>query len=143
MDNLEELKKQISELQSKVDKLENEKKQENKKENKRWRARIDDNYFCVGGDGELNYSYENNVEYDNYRYKTRNYFKTEEEAEEYQEIINTYYDLMDLAEELNNGEKIDWCDKTQRKYYIYFDLRTNKLDEDYAFMIKKLVKYIV
>lgn len=134
--NLEEIKKQISDLQSKVAKLENE----NKKENKRWRARIDDKYFCVDGCGEAIYNYENNDEFDNYRYKTRNYFKTEEEAEEYQEIIITYYDLMDLAEELNNGEKIDWCDKTQRKYYIYFDLRTNELDEGYAFMLKEIGK---
>ena len=125
--NLEEIKKQISELQSKVAKLENENKKEEKQENKkgikRWRAKLDDKYFCVTGCGEADYSYENNDEFDNYRYKTRNYFKTEEEAEEYQEIINTYYDLMDLADELNNGEKIDWYDKIQRKYYIYFDLQ--------------------
>ena len=45
MDNLEELKKQISELQSKVAKIENEIKEE--KKGKRWRARIKDTYFFV------------------------------------------------------------------------------------------------
>ena len=136
--NLEELKKQISELQSKVAKLENEKKQENKKENKRWRARIKDTYFYVDDYGNAESWYEDNDDENIYRYKTRNYFKTRKEAEEYQEIINTYYDLMDLAEELNNGEKIDWYDETQRKYYIYFDLRTNKLDEGYALRLKTI-----
>lgn len=136
--NLEEIKKQISELQSKVAKLENEKKQENKKENKRWRTETGNEYFCVDDYGDVISHHENNTMSDNYRYKTRNYFKTKEEAEEYQEIINTYYDLMDLAEELNNGEKIDWCDKTQRKYDIHFDLRTNKLDDGYALMLKSI-----
>ena len=41
--NLEELKKQISELQSKVAKLENE----NKKGIKRWRAKINDKFEAV------------------------------------------------------------------------------------------------
>lgn len=131
MDNLEELKKQISELQSKVAKLENEnkkkEKQENKKGIKRWRAKINDKYFYVDGYIYVDASYENNDSFDNYKYETRNYFKTEEEAEEYQEIINTYYDLMDLAEELNNGEKIDWKDLDQEKYYITYDCEVNDL----------------
>lgn len=47
MNNLEEIKKQISELQSKVNKLENE----NKKENKRWRAEKNDRYFYINDCG--------------------------------------------------------------------------------------------
>lgn len=124
--NLEEIKKQISELQSKVAKLENE----NKKENKRWRARIDDKYFYVDGCGKDNCCYENNDWFDNYRYKTRNYFKTKKEAEEFKEIMNTYYDLMDLAEELNNGRKIDWNDIYQDKYSIFYDCVNDTLETD-------------
>ena len=138
----EELKKQISELQSKVDKIENEnkkeKKQENKKGIKRWRAKIHDSYFYINDFGYADSCHETNAEVDNYRYKIRNYFKTEEETEEYQDIINTYYDLMDLAEELNNGEKIDWYDNRQQKFYISFDFKTNKLDEGYIYRFKEI-----
>lgn len=129
--NLEELKKQISELQRKVAKLENENKKEEKQENKkgikRWRAKINDKYLYVDDSGDVWGCNDYNEYEDIYRYKIRNYFKTEEEAEEYQEIINTYYDLMDLAEELNNGEKIDWNDGSQYKYSIYYSYEIDTL----------------
>ena len=136
MDNLEELKKQISELQSKVAKLENESKEE--KKGKRWRARINNPYFYVDDFGEVDGCHEYNEYGDNYRYKTRNYFATYEEAEEYKEVMNTYYDLMDLAEELNNGEKIDWNDNQQCKYTIFYDFEDNFLNRNNAYVCKEL-----
>ena len=136
MYNLEEIKKQISELQSKVAKLENESKEE--KKGKRWRAKINDTYFYINDAGYADVSHENNDSFDKYRFKTRNYFRTEEEAEEYQEIINTYYDLMDLADELNNGKKIDWYDDTQQKFYIYFDFKRNKFVQSYTYVTKDI-----
>lgn len=135
MDNLEDLKKQISELQSKVAKLENESKEE--KKGKRWRAKMNDTYFYINDAGYVDVSHENNDSFDKYRFKTRNYFKTEEEAEEYQEVINTYYDLMDLAEELNNGEKIDWNDNQQCKYTIYYSFKCDTLDDGIAYVGKE------
>jgi len=135
MDNLEELKKQISELQSKVAKLENESKEE--KKGKRWRAKVNDTYFYVDDSGDVYSCHESNFDEDNYSYKTRNYFKTEEEAEEYKEVMNTYYDLMDLAEELNNGEKIDWNDNQQCKYTIYYSFKCDTLDEGIAYVCKE------
>lgn len=136
MDNLEEIKKQISELQSKVDKLENESKEE--KKGKRWRAKINDTYFYINDVGYADVSHENNDSFDKYRFKTRNYFKSEEEAEEYKEVMNTYYDLMDLAEELNKGRKIDWNNERQQKFYIYFNLEKNTLIQGYTFITKDM-----
>ena len=136
MDNLEEIKKQISELQSKVAKLENESKEE--KKGKRWRAKINDTYFYINDAGYVDVSHENNDSFDEYRFKTRNHFKTEEEAEEYKEVMNTYYDLMDLAEELNNGEKINWNDEAQFKYVIYYNYEENSLEKTYAYSSKDL-----
>ena len=135
MDNLEELKKQISELQSKVAKLENESKEE--KKGKRWRAKINDTYFIVDDSGDVITCLEYNEYGDNYRYKTRNYFATYEEAKEYKEVMNTYYDLMDLADELNNGEKIDWNDNQQCKYKIFYDFEDNFLNRTYAYVRKE------
>lgn len=135
--SIEEIKKQISDLQSKVAKIENESKEE--KKGKRWRAKTDNNYFYVGDSGDVftcqEYKFNNYI--DNYRYKTRNYFKTEEEAKEYREIMNTYYDLMDLAEELNNGEKIDWNDNQQCKYTIFYNFEDNFLKRTNAYVCKE------
>lgn len=89
---------------------------------------MNDTYFYVNDFGDVDSCHESNFDEDNYSYKTRNYFKTEEEAEEYQEIMNTYYDLMDLAEELNNGEKIDWNDFDQCKYLISYNNKNKKLE---------------
>ena len=136
MDNLEELKKQISDLQSKVDKLENESKEE--KKGKRWRAKINDTYFYINDAGDVDVSHENNDSFDKYRFKTRNYFRTEEEAEEYQEIINTYYDLMDLAEELNKGRKIDWNDAGQYKISLYYNYDRDTLRQESIYSYKEL-----
>ena len=142
MDNLEEIKKQISDLQSKVAKLENEKKQENKKENKRWRAEAGNEYngyfYYIDDYGDVIHCQEHNDMIDDYRYKIRNYFATYEEAEEYQEIINTYYDLMDLADELNNGRKIDWNDKGQYKNSIYYDNDSDTLEQESIYGYKEL-----
>ena len=135
MDNLEDLKKQISDLQSKVAKIENESKEE--KKGKRWRAKMNDTYFYVNDSGDVDSSHESNFDEDNYSYKTRNYFATYEEAEEYQEIMNTYYDLMDLAEELNSGEKIDWNDNQQCKYTIFYNFEDNFLKRTNAYVCKE------
>ena len=136
MDNLEDLKKQISELQSKVAKLENESKEE--KKGKRLREEINDTYIYINDVGYVDVSHENNDSFDKYRFKTRNYFKTEEEAKEYKEVMNTYYDLMDLAEELNNGEKIDWHNEYQCKFPIYYSFKCDTLDEGRAYVCKEL-----
>lgn len=134
MDNLEELKKEIRELQSKLDKLENQKKEEKK----RWRAKAGNKYFYVDDFGIVESTQDKEYNSDDYRYETRNYFKTKEEAEEYQEVINTYYDLMDLADELNDGRKIEWNDENQCKYFIYYDCGNDTLEKTCAMKWKYL-----
>lgn len=131
MENLEKLKKKYEELGKEIERLESEKK------NKRWRAKKGEKYYNVEeflkenlkiGEYVLEdegFNFECNDTIDDFNYKTRNYFKTKEEAENYKEKLKTYYDLMDLADELNNGEKIDWENEKQKKYYIYF----HKIDD--------------
>ena len=134
MDNLEELKKQISELQSKVNELEND----NKKEKKRWRAQKSYFYYYIDDAGKIEEINDPRWDIDDYRYKTRNYFATYEEAEEYQEIISTYYDLMDLAKKLNNGTKINWNDKGQYKNSLYYDYDSDTLEQESIYGYKEL-----
>lgn len=114
MNNLEELKKKYEELGKEIKRLE--------KENKRWRAKInEDDYYYIDSFGYIYKETEENEKKDDFRYKTRNYFKTKEQAQAYLDNINTYYDLIDLAEELNGDEKIDWNDRIQEKNVIIYD----------------------
>lgn len=136
---MEELKKEWEELTKKMAKFGIKLEEYGKEKNKRWRAGYGEKYYLVGefekedvkvGNITLEYdgyNVESNDAVDIFLYKTRNYFKTKEEAEEYREKLKTYYDLMDLADELNGDRKIDWKNKNQKKYYIYYDYYSNKI----------------
>lgn len=115
MENLEELKKKYKELGEEIERLENQKK------NKRWRANKYETYYYISDQGCTYGGLEANYNIDTFRYKIRNYFKTEEEAQEHLDNINTYYELKDLANELNDGEEIDWNDLNQIKYLISYN----------------------
>ena len=128
--NLEELKKKYEELGKEIEKLEKQ------KENIRWRADLGENYYIISTSGTIIISREEKDEIDNLRYNTRNYFKTEEEAEMYLANISTYYELMDLANELNNGEEIDWENGNQPKYFFYYDIRNNELIQSAYYSLK-------
>lgn len=133
MVNLKELKKKYEELGKEIKRLEKE------KVNKRWRAKInEDDYYYIDSFGYIYEEIEENEKRDDFRYKTRNYFKTKEQAQEHLENINTYYDLMDLAEELNNGEKINGGNETQIKYYIYYDFNKYKIAQYFSLFRKDL-----
>lgn len=56
-----------------------------------------------------------------------------EKEREKQEI---YIKLKNLAERLNKGQKIDWDNKKQKKYFIYYDYNKKKLKEGYNNMCK-------
>lgn len=125
MNNLEELKRKYEELGKEIERLEKEKK------DKRWRAENNENFYYIDNDGYIASIHEDNSPCDNFKYKIRNYFKTEKQAQEHLENINTYYDLMDLAEELNNGEKIDW-NNYKEKHYIYYDFGHKRLSDSFC-----------
>jgi hypothetical protein len=55
------------------------------------------------------------------------YFKSEQEADQYLENLNTKDKLKQLADELNGGKVIDWLDEAQNKYVIVLEVYTNKL----------------
>lgn len=132
MKNLKELKKKYEELGKEIERLEKEKSR------KRWRADVGEYYFYVGTIGEVNEGVETTHFADEFRHKTRNYFKTEEEAQRHLDNINTYYELMDLAEELNEGEEIDWENLHQIKYSITYDTDDKKIFSTSNNVIKNL-----
>lgn len=132
MENLEALKRKYRELGKEIERLEKE------KSCKRWKANFGDTYFFISSMGEISIGVNTKHFGDNFRYKTRNYFKTKAEAQRHLDNINTYYDLMDLAEELNKGKEIDWTNFNQLKYKIAFDYTTESLICESCLFIKQL-----
>ena len=122
MSNLQELKQKYKELGEEIERLEKK---------KRWRAKPGETYYfigsylldvwCCNSDGSKN---------DTLCYELGNYFKTKEEAQEVADKIKTYIELKQLAEELNGDEEIDWKDKNQNKYYIFYSYTHDRLLQD-------------
>ena len=125
MNKIEELKNKIEKLSEEIilttDKLKKELDECEKsgKVNKRWRAEKYESYYYVDSDLFVEEHTERDIEEDDNRYQIHNYFVTREEAEKVAEKIKIYIELKDLAEELNEGEEIDWENEYQAKYYIY------------------------
>ena len=125
---LEELEMQIKEL-----------KQNGIEENcKRWRADYDNNYFWIGSACDITCETDDEHSFDDARYVIGNYFRTKEEAEKMVEKIKIYTQLKDLALRLNNGEKIDWENADQAKYYIYYNCEKMKLSYSQDWLCKKI-----
>lgn len=87
--------------------------------NKRWRAERGKNYWRISSENKVVPDMEADVEQDYYCYDTHNYFKTEEEAKEYAEVLEIKRQLMKFADEHN--DKIDWKDINQFGYVIYWN----------------------
>lgn len=106
------------------------------KEYKRWKPELAEEYWFVNIEGVVGINHWLNNDVDKHRYLTRNCFKTQEEAQEHACNIKTYYELRDLAIELNEGEGIDWTNSDQWKYYIYYDFDDECLKQDWYNTIK-------
>ena len=106
---LQELEQKYEELGKEIEKLKNQKK------GKRWKPDCGEEYYFIGLFGSVcNFSWNNGHE-DNYLYSQGNCFKTEQEAKEQSENLETKAELRALAEELNGDEVIDWNDGEQSK----------------------------
>jgi hypothetical protein len=58
-------------------------------------------------------------------------YKTMEEAKEYRYNLRTKMELKQLAEELNNGEPLDWTNDNQIKYSIAYDHNAKQLRQTF------------
>jgi len=108
--------RQVRELSEDIDKLE---RGEHRSTSKRKRF---DTYHFVGNDGAIEETVDARSGEDNFRFSIGNYFKTEEEAEEYVEALIIAQSLRDLAEELDELEPRRSC-----RYGICYDTQTNSL----------------
>lgn len=97
-------------------------------EYERWKPEKNEIYYFVNSYGVVEPGW-NSTEFtpDMKRYNAYNCFKTKEKAKQEAEKILVRRMLEDIARRLNKGEKIDWKDAYQDKYYIYLDTETDEL----------------
>lgn len=128
--NKQQILEQIDELKQKIEELEKEVNSpefEGIKKNIRFRADYGMPYFFINNEGMVSRGIEQHRPLDDFRYNSGNYFETEEQAKDFKENILTKQALKDLALELNNGVEINWENHEQWKFYIYFNYSENQL----------------
>lgn len=108
LDRISELEQQLAVLKTEI-----------KKENKRWRSKNGDVYWLVGSNGKPDWSYEFNRDSDSFRYDTHNYFRTEEEAQKYANVLETERQLKKFAD--GHNDAIDWSNNNQGKWHLYYN----------------------
>lgn len=136
MNNLEELKQELKKLENKINKLESREKEEvtNKYKRERYRG---DRYLSLDYFGDFTSYIDLNDKIDNFNYNIGNYFKTKKQVGNYKEKLLIEQKLKDIAMELNKGEKIDWDNDSQYKYYLYYNFSNNEISYR-AYMLIKL-----
>ena len=99
----------------------------NIKDNKRWKAEGNEEYWYINSCGDVDTDECCNITafVDEYRYFLNNMFKTKEEAEFRLEQIKVYNELKNFADE--NNDEIDWRDPTQAKWLLYLSCENMKV----------------
>lgn len=85
-----------------------------------WKPEYDEWYFYVSGYGVIGSNVWINDYTDNGYYEIGNCFKTKEEAEFALEKVKVETELRRFAEE-NNEYEIDWKNRNQNKWFIYYN----------------------
>lgn len=99
------------------------------KPNKRWRAELEEKYYYLDDDGDVNFSTEYNYSFDNFRYNIGNYFQTEKEAEAYRERLLAVKKIKDWALE-NASFEPDWEHGGQKKWVINYNHKNSSFQTD-------------
>lgn len=90
-------------------------------EYERWKPADNENYWYIDDNFDLrNVKFTNSL-YDEDKIKTYNCFQSREQAEAEAEKILIRRQLEDIARRLNKGQKIDWSDENQCKWYIIYN----------------------
>lgn len=118
MESLEELEKKYKELGEEIERLKNKKNKRGR--NERGRVTESSTYYFITDSGDIGATLEQYDNLDNFRYSIRNYFLSSKETKKHLDRLKTYYQLKNLAEELNT-EEVDWKNLNQAKYSIFLD----------------------
>lgn len=109
----------------------------------RCKPKANEKYWYIDSSGSANYTlYMSEIEIDAIRFKNYNCFKTKEQAEQEVEKILIRRQLEDIARRLNKGQKIDWNNFDQNKYFISFNCATQLIERDF-YNLKNKVQGVV
>lgn len=112
----------------------------NKPVNKVWKPDVEEEFYTLFGDGSINkLTWFNNADRIK-RYEIGNCFKTEDEAEFALERQKVITELKRYALE-HNKKEIDWSDKEQDKYFMYYSYISFKIIIDYTTTSKRTTTY--
>ena len=120
MTTIQELEQNISSIKEELSKLE-EKLKTFKLRAGRQMPENGDIYYFIGNDGSIFEDKWANNSYDQQRFNSYNYFKTEEEAQKEIDRRLIKAKLNEIANRLNGGQVINWDSAIQRKYYLNSD----------------------
>lgn len=87
----------------------------------RWKPNSHDPYYYIDSTGSTNDTCFMPSSNDIKRFNNYNCFRTKKQAELEAEKILIRRQLEDIARRLNKGQKIDWSDETQYKWYIVYN----------------------
>ena len=87
---------------------------------KRWRAREVGAYYSTNAEGLVGKKIERNNDVDDHRYKSGNYFKTEEEAIKHREVTYARQRIFDALRDAEGIWVALWGNNKQRKYAGYY-----------------------
>ena len=93
----------------------------------RWKPNSGDAYYYIDAFGNVLSQIETGHYSDNAFWESYNCFQTREQAEQEAEKILVRRMLEDIARRLNKGNKIDWNNNKQFKYYIWINSRDNEI----------------
>ena len=120
MTTIQELEQNINSIKEELSKLE-EKLKTLKPRVGRQMPEKGDIYYFIGNDGSIFEDKWANDSYDQPRFNSYNYFKTEEEAQREIDRRLIKAKLNEIANRLNDGQVIQWNSAIQRKYYLNLD----------------------
>ena len=120
MDEKQKILNDIEEAQRKLDEA-RKKLDEYNTWYKRWKPKLNEEYYYINQVSATFRDVNNEFDIDVARYRTYNCFKTKKQAELEAEKILVRRQLEDIARRLNKGEKIDWSDENQYKWYIVYN----------------------
>lgn len=96
------------------------------KESKVFKPELNEEYYFLNCDGEINYLDWNEAQFDKKVYDLGNCFKTKEEAKFMIERLKVNAELQRFADEHNN--KIDWKNSASNKYFIFYNHSIEKVE---------------
>ncbi len=112
----------LNEIEKTKEHLTNMEKMLGKCEYERRKPKAYEKYWYIDSSGLVNSTcFLDEDIVDAIKLKTYNYFPTKEQTEQEAEKILVRRMLEDIAKRLNRGEKIDWNNGNQNKYFICFN----------------------